>query len=1379
MKTPKRAGSSQIFPFNHHENSIQESSMRTTNITRLIATMLIALATVVLADESPSSGVPIPFSVEQPGRVSLAVYDKDGVQLRSLLVGEWLQAGSHEVRWDGLDRDGRAVEPGKFEWKLVSSAGIEADYLGALGANPKAGGWTKWVGNHTGPSTIAVGSEGIVVGAPIAEGPPSIHMFEPDFSTSRWLSPHLGWGAFGARSVGMTDKFVVGLRQDAQVTVRDVKSGNVIKMFDVLWADDKRPDANGGQGLDIDASGGQCVVSHFDHDAVRWYELPAGKVVREVAIAKPKRVASVVFRSAKERGRVAPQLDAESRSDSATKRTFAERKATIGEGSVFVLAERGVVLIDSDNKQTLIIDAKQLVQPVALAWDASNQTLLVANGEPDQRILRFSAEGKLLKTYGVIGGRKPGPYYADRFAEVADVAADRGRFYVVEGGIQGGLRRIAHVGEDGTILDERFGGAEFFACAAAVPGKPGEIYYSSSPQTIGRYDFDPETGKSRLTHLFRVPEKTWGDGLFPTPYNFPHYRPVVRNGQAFLVSNGRFILRPVPETGELIPVALASFRRNNGWPKVEIPEPIAKAAEFHKLDVNSPKTDAFTWSDTNGNGQLDPEEFRFAETGPGAGYAFLDDDFNVLFGFYQAPNHTWTGKNWINFEFQNSLYATLPNDDRNAAAPSWDWKHIVRSTEKIPEDSLGILKRLSPRAIHKSADGRINVFFDGGGGGHLDLHTDAWPTAQTTHTRVISAHGGRITHVVGKHASEGPPRDAQFGMPSHLLGTVNGHLIVCDRMQYTTAWTSDGLLIGTLLDRHVNDELPDAHYVPGGKHGEQSVMMGDDWMSAGSISDLGDGEAVWFAPGGDRVMAFKLRGFNNLTRQSGSIDVPSLPKAASVNGDGLKAEYFSSVDLSGQPVVSRVDPRLWFSESTTGRQMVAAWTKDGPCPGIAAGKPFSARWTGSITAPYSEPFWFRIYNARPGHGHTPMQQGWLEEKGFVRVWLNNQLVLDKWNGSPATNAWQTPPLMLQAGATYDLRVEYSQTGVAAPQFSLSWCSYTGEWLRVPTQYLHSTVAKTRPRVSIAATQPLAAEQDSKPGVVRFTLDRSSDKDIEIAYRLSGTAKPGSDFQILEQRAVIRAGQTSTEITNKPLDDEQLEANENCFITLLPSPDFMGDGTAGQAVVTIKDNDNVLVDVDCKVYYTFDGTDLESRSIRNEAGADHAAVMHTYGAPPPRLVASMPNYSEALTFPNGRESVGCESKLELGDYSVSFWFRTTQSTTGICMVGSASYFLKDGTFQVIHSGWPSSQPAGANLADDNWHHAAFVWHSEPRQQKLFIDGQLIATNTGPGGNTGLTGTITLGRANSGGSFKDGHLDEFRVYSRRLTAEEISRLSKWRR
>ena len=205
-------------------------------------------------------------------------------------------------------------------------------------------------------------------------------------------------------------------------------------------------------------------------------------------------------------------------------------------------------------------------------------------------------------------------------------------------------------------------------------------------------------------------------------------------------------------------------------------------------------------------------------------------------------------------------------------------------------------------------------------------------------------------------------------------------------------------------------------------------LGGDDWMSGGSIADLGKGEGLWFALSGDRSMAFRVRGFRELERQDGKIELKSAAKAASFDGDGLKAEYFASADLSGNPVVSRVDPRLWFSDSSVGGEIVAAWAKDGPCKEIAAGEPFSVRWTGSLTAPFSEPFWIRIYNSRPGTGHTPIQQAWTEGKGFARVWLNGQLILDKWQAAPATNPWQTPPLQLQAGETYDLKVEYSFPG---------------------------------------------------------------------------------------------------------------------------------------------------------------------------------------------------------------------------------------------------------------------------------------------------------------------------------------------------------------
>jgi hypothetical protein len=1291
----------------------------------------------------------IPFTLDKPGRTSLAVYSADGtVQLRSLLVGERLDLGKHVVHWDGLDRAGRPVEPGTYQWKLLTSPGIEATFLNSIGANPKAGPWAKWVGNHIGPNTIAVGSLGICIGSPIAEGPPNIHMFEPDFATTRWLAPHIGWSGIGHRMLRMTDTVVVSLAQDAQVSVLDAKTGTGVagtsglgkKRFDVLWEGDQRPDHNGGRELSLDARGDRFVIGYRDHDAVRWFDLASGTVVREAKVAKPRRVALKT------------------------------------DGSLLVLGEQGVVQVASDGAQTILVKADALVSPGALAWDERTRTFLVANGAPDHRILRFAADGTPLKSYGVRGGRIPGPYFSDRFAEVADLAADilskeTGSFYVVEGGeAGGGLRRIAHVAGDGKILEERFGGAEFFSCAAAVPGNPREVFYSSSAASIGRYDFDPANGINRLTHLFAVPKKSWGDGLFPRPYAFPHYRPVVRNGRVYLVSNGRFILRPNLETGELIPVALASFKPWGGWKKDATPDPILKAAAFHGLDLASPQTDAFTWSDTNSNGTLDPEEFRFAESGPGAGYAFLDADWNLLFGSYHAPNHTYTGKKWITFNFDRSLYATLPNDAPAADVPAWDWTHVVRSEEKIPEDPLGVLGRLSPRAIQKTAEGRVDVFFDAGGGGQLDLHPDNWPTAQTTHTRVISAAGAKVVQVLGKHASEGPPRDTQFGMPSHLLGTVDGNLIVCDRMAYTTAWTPDGLFIGTLRDRWVNDQRPE----------QNCGLMGDDWMSAGSITDLGNGEAVWFALSGDRSQAFRLRGFRDLTRQKGSVRVETAPRSARADGEGLRAEYFASADLSGTPVVTRTDPRLWFSDTTVAGQIVTAWAKSGPCEGIAPGQPFSVRWTGSITAPYSEPFWFRVYNARPGTGHTPIQQAWTEGKGLARVWLNGVLILDKWRDSPSTNPWQAPPLMLEAGATYDLKVEYAFPTGDGAQFSLAWCSYTSEWMRVPTQYLHTSGAAVKPRVSLSALRPTAEEKGEKAGAVRFSLDQAVDRETEIHYRLGGTVTAG-DYTLPEKRVLIPAGKTTVDLVIKPLDDPLIEANETCIVTLVPGITYSGDGTPGEAVITIVDDDNTLVDGSLSVYYAFDGADLAkpNPTVRNEMGPAHRLAIRSYMATKPELAPGPDRYGDAMTFPKGRESVTCAGTLKLADYTVAFRFKSPEKTIGICAsTGGPEFFLKDGVLGAINGGWSIQQPAGANLADGQWHHAAFTWNRETRQQMLFVDGTLVAANSGPAGGT-ASGGCTLGRANTGGSFVGGSLDEFRIYSRRLTAEEITQLSNWPR
>jgi hypothetical protein len=125
----------------------------------------------------------------------------------------------------------------------------------------------------------------------------------------------------------------------------------------------------------------------------------------------------------------------------------------------------------------------------------------------------------------------------------------------------------------------------------------------------------------------------------------------------------------------------------------------------------------------------------------------------------------------------------------------------------------------------------------------------------------------------------------------------------------------------------------------------------------------------------------------------------------------------------------------------------------------------------------------------------------------------------------------------------------------------------------------------------------------------------------------------------------------------------IEANETVRVTLAPSPHYAGDGTAGEAVVTIVDNDNVLVDDDLVVYYTFDNASLDVEesfaAIRNEAGADHALRIQSYMHTMPILAPGPAKYGDAIRFPEGRESVRSSGSLDLGDFTVAFWFQSPQ------------------------------------------------------------------------------------------------------------------------
>ena len=80
--------------------------------------------------------------------------------------------------------------------------------------------------------------------------------------------------------------------------------------------------------------------------------------------------------------------------------------------------------------------------------------------------------------------------------------------------------------------------------------------------------------------------------------------------------------------------------------------------------------------------------------------------------------------------------------------------------------------------------------------------------------------------------------------------------------------------------------------------------------------------------------------------------------------------------------------------------------------------------------------------------------------------------------------------------------------------------------------------------------------------------------------------------------------------------------------------------------------------------------------------------------------------------------------------------------------------------------------------DTWYHIVMTWHRNTDNpavvdQWLYIDGELVASNVSEWVEPG--NTVYLGGGHSGNEDCNGAFDDFRIYDRDLTAEEIRLLT----
>jgi len=176
---------------------------------------------------------------------------------------------------------------------------------------------------------------------------------------------------------------------------------------------------------------------------------------------------------------------------------------------------------------------------------------------------------------------------------------------------------------------------------------------------------------------------------------------------------------------------------------------------------------------------------------------------------------------------------------------------------------------------------------------------------------------------------------------------------------------------------------------------------------------VGPGTEVLYARGADLVEG------REEPRAAPLIDSEFLRPAAGSTQRGLKAEYFRGKELSGTPVLTRIDSRVAFR-----------WDRAAPTDDLVArgelsqaqalsGDEFSVRWTGQLLPPVTGKYEL-VIGANDG----------------FRLFIDGRELIDGWQLNERVRS-VSAPIELQAGKAYDLRLEFFEE-IRDAEIRLGW-----------------------------------------------------------------------------------------------------------------------------------------------------------------------------------------------------------------------------------------------------------------------------------------------------------------------------------------------------
>jgi len=175
--------------------------------------------------------------------------------------------------------------------------------------------------------------------------------------------------------------------------------------------------------------------------------------------------------------------------------------------------------------------------------------------------------------------------------------------------------------------------------------------------------------------------------------------------------------------------------------------------------------------------------------------------------------------------------------------------------------------------------------------------------------------------------------------------------------------------------------------------------------------------------------------------------------------------------------------------------------------------------------------------------------------------------------------------------------------------------------------------------------------------------------------------------------------------------------------------------------------------------------------------------------PAFLSGEGPSGKGAFSF-DGQNDYLVIPRVVQDDFTISLWIKTTQ--TGPVGNWSGAIGLVDGECPGVTDDFGTAL-VGDKFAlgignpditltsktavnDGKWHHVAAVRTRSTGAMQVYVDGKLEATATGCTHSLTVPGRLTIGQIQTGGHRFDGSMADVHIYSRPLTAGEITKLSR---